>query len=102
MMRDEFGERKTTTGSGGGVGVGGLGAVRSMRSSAVKFRNMADVQGTLDAHLARMREQHSHDVEKLQEVSRRLESAKIALGHMEEQVCVCVCVCVCVSRGHME
>jgi hypothetical protein len=96
MMRDEFGERKTTAGSGGGVGVGGLGAVRSMRSSAVKFRNMADVQGTLDAHLARMREQHSHDVEKLQDVSRRLESAKIALGHMEQQVCVCLCMCVCV------
>ena len=86
MVRDEFGERKAPSGSGGGAGVGGLGAARGIRSSGVKIRSMADVQGTLDAHLERMREQHAHDVGKLQDVTRRIESATNALGHMEAQV----------------
>jgi len=69
VMRDEFGERIQDGGGSGGNGVGGLGGVRGARSAGVKVRSMADVQGTLEAHIRRMR----------------------------EQVCVCVCVYVCIS-----
>ncbi len=64
-MRDEFGERRGS-GATGRAGVGGLGAERGRMASGVHVRSMADVQGTLEAHQARMREQHQRDVDKLQ------------------------------------
>jgi hypothetical protein len=64
-MRDEFGERRGS-GATGRSGVGGLGAERGRMASGVHVRSMADVQGTLEAHQARMREQHQRDVDKLQ------------------------------------
>jgi len=84
MMRDEFGERQGVV--AGSTGVGGLGRAKSLRSAAAHSRSMADVQSTLEAHMARMREQHQGDVEKLQNVTRRIESAHHALGKMEEEV----------------
>ena len=64
-MRDEFGERRGS-GTTGRSGLGGLGAERGRMASGVHVRSMADVQGTLEAHQARMREQHQRDVDKLQ------------------------------------